>query len=41
MKVRDVYLIDILANHCGNPPSLTWSVFTGEEPGIWTGVGRF
>jgi hypothetical protein len=38
---RDVYLIDILANHCGNPPSLTWRVFTGEEPGIWTGVGRF
>lgn len=38
---RDVYLVDILANHCGNPPSITWRVFTGEEPGIWTGLGRF
>lgn len=38
---RDVYLIDILANHCGNTPSITWRVFTGEEPGIWTGLGRF
>lgn len=37
---RDVYLIDILAGHCGTP-SVTWRVFTGEEPGIWTGVGRF
>jgi hypothetical protein len=38
---RDVHLVDILANHCGNPPSLTWRVFTGEEPGIWTSLGRF
>ena len=37
---RDVYLIDILLSHCGTP-SVTWRVFTGEEPGIWTGVGRF
>jgi len=37
---RDVYLIDVLAGHCGTP-SVTWRVFTGEEPGIWTGVGRF
>lgn len=37
---RDVYLIDILASHCGTP-SVTWRVFTGEEPGIWTGLGRF
>ena len=37
---RDVYLIDVLASHCGTP-SVTWRVFTGEEPGIWTGVGRF
>jgi len=36
----DVYLIDILAGHCGTP-SLTWRVFTGEEPGIWTSAGRF
>ncbi|WP_239490302.1 Ig-like domain-containing protein [Luteitalea sp. TBR-22] len=36
----DVHLVDILAGHCGTP-SLTWRVFTGEEPGIWTGVGRF
>jgi hypothetical protein len=37
---RDVYLIDVLAGHCGTP-AVTWRVFTGEEPGIWTGVGRF
>lgn len=37
---RDVYLIDVLLSHCGTP-SVTWRVFTGEEPGIWTGVGRF
>jgi hypothetical protein len=37
----DVYLIDILAGHCGPTPSLTFRVFTGEEPGRWTGAGRF
>jgi hypothetical protein len=37
----DVYLVDILLGHCGPSPSLTWRVFTGEEPGIWTGAGRF
>jgi hypothetical protein len=36
----DVHLVDMLASHCGSP-SLTWRVFTGEEPGIWTGAGRF
>jgi hypothetical protein len=35
----DVYLIDILAGHCGTP-SLTYRVFTGEEPGFWTSAGR-
>ncbi|MGE3276876.1 MAG: hypothetical protein AB7O67_17325 [Vicinamibacterales bacterium] len=35
-----VYLIDILFSHCGTP-SLTWRNFTGQEPGIWTGAGRF
>ena len=37
----DVYLIDILASHCTSSPQLTYRVFTGEEPGIWTGAGRF
>jgi hypothetical protein len=37
----DVYLVDILEGHCGATPRLTWRVFTGEEPGIWTGAGRF
>lgn len=37
----DVYLIDILLGHCGSTPSLTYRVFTGEEPGRWTGAGRF
>jgi hypothetical protein len=36
----DVHLVDMLGGHCGNP-SLTWRVFTGEEPGFWTGAGRF
>jgi hypothetical protein len=36
----DVHLVDILESHCGTP-RLTWRVFTGEEPGFWTGAGRF
>ena len=36
----DVHLVDMLIGHCGTP-SLTWRVFTGEEPGFWTGAGRF
>jgi hypothetical protein len=36
----DVHLVDMLVGHCG-APSLTWRVFTGEEPGFWTGAGRF
>lgn len=37
----DVHLVDMLNGHCGNAPTLTWRVFTGEEPGFWTGAGRF
>jgi hypothetical protein len=37
----NTYLIDILFNHCGDRPEITWRHFTGEEPGIWTGAGRF
>ena len=37
----DVHLVDMLIGHCGSFPTLTWRVFTGEEPGFWTGVGRF
>jgi hypothetical protein len=36
----DVHLVDMLISHCGSP-QITWRVFTGEEPGIWTGAGRF
>jgi Big-like domain-containing protein len=36
----DVYLIDILGGHCGPTPAVTYRVFTGEEPGFWTGAGR-
>lgn len=36
----EVYAVDILEQHCGNP-RLTWRVFTGEERVIWTGAGRF
>ena len=37
----DVHLVDMLGGHCGASPTITWRVFTGEEPGFWTGVGRF
>jgi hypothetical protein len=37
----DVHLVDMLLSHCGSGASLTWRVFTGEEPGFWTGAGRF
>ena len=36
----EVHLVDMLVSHCG-APSLTWRVFTGEEPGFWSGAGRF
>lgn len=38
---NEAYLVDILEGHCGPTPRLTWRVFTGEEPGRWTGAGRF
>ncbi len=37
----DVHLVDMLIGHCGSAPTLTWRVFTGEEPGFWSGAGRF
>lgn len=37
----DVYLVDLLEGHCGPSPRMTYRVFTGEEPGRWTGAGRF
>lgn len=37
----EVHLVDMLISHCGSGPTLTWRVFTGEEPGFWTGAGRF
>lgn len=36
----DVYLVDILIGHCGPAPTVGYRVFTGEEPGRWTGAGR-
>jgi hypothetical protein len=36
----DVYLIDVLEGHCGPTPRPTYRNFTGEERGIWTGLGR-
>jgi hypothetical protein len=42
---RDIFVIDILFAHCstdpGNPPSLTYRDFTGQEDAIWTSLGRF
>ena len=37
----EVHLVDMLGGHCGPSPTITWRVFTGEEPGFWTGAGRF
>jgi hypothetical protein len=37
----EVHLVDMLIGHCGPNPTVGWRVFTGEEPGIWTGAGRF
>ncbi len=39
-NTNEVYAVDILEQHCGNPRP-TWRVFTGEEPVRWTGAGRF
>ena len=36
----DVYLIDMLEGHCGSSPRPTYRDFTGEERGVWTGLGR-
>ncbi|MGQ0736443.1 MAG: hypothetical protein ACT4QD_22665 [Acidobacteriota bacterium] len=38
---RQVYAIDILFNHCGPTPDVTFRNFTGEEEAFWTGAGRF
>ena len=36
----NVYAIDILFNHCGGSPGMTYrDIF--PEPAIWTGAGRF
>ncbi|HTV00697.1 MAG TPA: Ig-like domain-containing protein [Luteitalea sp.] len=37
----EVYLVDVLEGHCGPTPRVTYRVFTGEEPGRWTGARRF
>jgi hypothetical protein len=37
----EVHLVDMLVGHCGPTPTVGWRVFTGEEPGRWTGAGRF
>ena len=36
----DVYLIDLLEGHCSSNPRPTYRDFTGEERGLWTGLGR-
>jgi hypothetical protein len=36
----DVHLVDMLIGHCGGNPTITWRVFS-DEPGFWTGAGRF
>lgn len=36
----DVHLVDMLVSHCGSNPTIGWRVIT-DEPGFWTGAGRF
>jgi hypothetical protein len=38
---RVVYAIDMLFNHCGDRPEITWRNFTGQEDAFWSGAGRF
>ncbi len=44
---RAVHAIDILFNHCGDRPEITWQHFTapdglpGQEEAFWMGAGRF
>jgi hypothetical protein len=38
---RAVYAVDMLFNHCGPTPELTFRNFTGEEDAFWSGAGRF
>ena len=38
---RTVYAVDMLFNHCGPTPELTFRNFTGEEEAFWSGAGRF
>jgi hypothetical protein len=38
---RVVYAVDMLFNHCGDRPEITWRNFTGEEEAFWSGAGRF
>lgn len=40
-RSTEVHLVDLLVGHCGPTPTIGWRVFTGEEPGFWTGAGRF
>lgn len=37
----NTYAIDIIFNHCGARPEITWRDFTGSEFARWTGAGRF
>jgi hypothetical protein len=37
----NVWAIDILQDHCGVNPELTFRNFTGQEDAFWTGAGRF
>jgi hypothetical protein len=38
---RNVHAVDMLFNHCGPTPELTFRNFTGDEEAFWTGAGRF
>ena len=37
----DVYIVDVIAGHCGPNPQPAFSDVTVFAPGVWTGRGRF
>ena len=37
----NVYIVDVIAGHCGPNPSAAFQDVTVFAPGVWTGRGRF
>jgi len=37
----NVYVVDVIAGHCGANPRAAWQDVSAFGPGVWTGRGRF